>query len=401
MSNLLEKQQPSSETIHLPIGSNYVEHWSFWEAVREILQNAIDTKDYSVSRMEASGILKIKTLAGAMQLSTLMLGESSKREDESSIGKYGEGYKLALLVLCREGYDVLIKNGFDCWRVSIENHPQLNVECLTINVFRDVYIDEGDENEVSFVITGLGSDQFELIDENFIDKDMHSFAVEAESEGSYCFKYSQYESDPKKVFVGGLFVCDLPENDDYHYSYNFAPNILELDRDRKSVDSFYLQYEATKLLSSAGEFELLASMANSGATDISDYYTITSTGNSCTGIGTYDAKGNHEDNVQKFALEGFIKKHGEKAYPLLSNMDSDRTKAITEQCIELGLTPVTVTKALYDMLPKELKKISPIEIKDPISKVLEEFIASNKKHMRSKATKSLLDIIRSLKMNGK
>ena len=82
-------------------------------------------------------------------------------------------------------------------------------------------------------------------------------------------------------------------------------------------------------------------------------------------------------------------------------MDNERTKAITEQCIELGLTPVVVTKALYDMLPKELKKISPIEVKDPISKVLECFLSSNKKHMRSKASKGLLDIIKSLKMNGK
>ena len=239
MSNLLKQEQKTSETIHLPISSNYVGHWGFWEATREILQNAIDTKNYSVSRMEASGILKIKSLAGAMELSTLMLGESSKRDDENSIGKYGEGYKLALLVLCREGYDVLIKNGFDCWRVSIENHPQLNVECLTINVFHNVYIDEGDENEVSFIINGLNDEQFEMINDNFIDKNMEYFEVHAENEGSYCFEYSQYEDDPKKVFVGGLFVCDLPENDDYHYSYNFAPNVLELDRDRKSVDSFY------------------------------------------------------------------------------------------------------------------------------------------------------------------
>ena len=92
-------------------------------------------------------------------------------------------------------------------------------------------------------------------------------------------------------------------------------------------------------------------MANSGATDISDYYKISNTGGSyCAGS---DRKVKNEDNVQKFALEGFIKNHGENAYPLVSGVDNDRTKAITEQCIELGLTPVTVTKALYDMLPKE------------------------------------------------
>ena len=387
----------SQEKIYLPIGANYVEHWGFWEATREILQNAIDTKNFTVSKMESSGVLKIKSLAGAMDLSTLMLGESSKRDDADSIGKYGEGYKLALLVLCRLGYKVLVKNGFDCWRVSIEMHPQLRADCLTVDVFKDTYIDDGDANEVSFMITGLAYEDFDIIENNYLCMD--NFEVMAENEGSYCFIDSQYEDDPKKVFVGGLFVCDLPENDNYHYSYNFAPNILELDRDRKSVDDFYLQYHATKLLSSAGEFELLAELANSKATDISDYYEISSSG------GSYFAGGDkvlqNEESVQKFALEGFIKNHGEKAYPLLESMSSDRTKAVTEQCIELGLTPVTVTKALYDMLPAELKKISPVEVKDPISKVLEDFMSNNKKHMRSKANKGLLDIIKSLKINGK
>jgi hypothetical protein len=251
----------------------------------------------------------------------------------------------------------------------------------------------------------LTADNFDIIDANFISKDMECYHIEAESDNSYCFNYNivdgyEYDDDDiKKVFVGGLFVCDLPAKDNYHYSYNFAPNILELDRDRKSVDDFYLQYEATKLLSTAGKFELLASMANRKATDISDYYTISSSG-SHSGS-TYTSKGHNQDNVQKFALEGFIKNHGDKAYPLLSSLNIEQSKAITEQCIELGLTPVSVSKALYDMLPKELKKISPVDVKDPISKVLNDFMLNNKKHMRSKSFKGLMDIVKSLKMNGK
>ena len=66
-----------------------------------------------------------------------------------------------------------------------------------------------------------------------------------------------------------------------------------------------------------------------------------------------------------------------------------------------GVGKTQVTKALYDMMPKELKKIRPVDVKDQISKVLEDFIVINKKHMRSKATKGLLDIIRSRKMTGK
>ena len=388
----------NQEVIHLAISTNYVEHWGFWEATREILQNAIDTKDYDVTTMRSSGVLKIRSMSGAMDLSTLMLGESSKRNDEGSIGKYGEGYKLALLVLVRNNYEVLIKNGADCWRVSIEKHPQMGIDCLAINVFKDAYIDEEIENEVSFIINGLSYDDFYTVQSNFIDKDLSEFNVIAESEGSYCFEYSEDKEDPKKVFVGGLYVCDLPDSDDYRYSYNFAPNVLELDRDRKTVDSFYLQYEATKLLSGAGEFEVLASLANSGATDISDYYKVSEGGGSyLSGSGR---KATNEKSVKEFALQGFIKNHGENAFPISSAFNTEKKAALTDYCINAGKRPVEVKVALYDMLPKEIKEAGMYEIKEPVSVILERFLLENKKHMRSKPTKELRKIIKAIKIKG-
>ena len=388
----------NQEVIYLAISTNYVEHWGFWEATREVLQNAIDTKDYEVSTMRSSGVLKIKSMSGAMDLSTLMLGESSKRNDEGSIGKYGEGYKLALLVLVRNSYEVLIKNGSDCWRVSIDKHPQMGIDCLAIKVFKGVYIDEEIENEVSFVITGLTYDDFDIVERNFIDKDMLDFNVIAENEGSYCFEYGDYEEDPKKVFVGGLYVCDLPDSDDYRYSYNFAPNVLELDRDRKTVDGFYLQYEGTKLLSGAGEFEVLASLANIGATDVSDYYKISERGGSY--LSGSDRKATNEGSVKEFALQGFIKNHGENAFPISSNFNTEKTSALTDYCINSGKRPVVVKPALYDMLPKEIKEAGIYEIKEPVSVILERFLVENKKHIRSKPAKELSKIIKAIKIKG-
>lgn len=382
-----------NQLIHLPISTNYVGHWGFWEAIREILQNAIDTGDYSVNELQPSGIIKINSNTGAMDLSTLMLGESSKRDDSSKIGKYGEGYKLALLVLCRLGHDVLIKNGVDCWRVSIDKHPQLNTDCLTIEVIKNTYTDESDDNEVSFVISGLTDDHFEVIRANYLGESMSDFDVIAENEGSYCFEYDDY--DVRKVFVGGLFVCDLPEDKNYRYSYNFAANVLELDRDRKSVDTFYLQYEATRLLSESGDFETLSYLANNNYEDVSDYYSTT-TGSVYSSSGEVKNK----SEVMQLAFDGFIKKNGENAFPINADFNSEKRNALTKYCMSAGLIPVVVSKALYDMLPDDAKKTNSVEIKGKISTALDAFIERNKKHMRSKAKKELLAIIDSLKLNG-
>lgn len=383
-----------NQLIHLPISTNYVGHWGFWESVREILQNAIDTGDYSVNELRTSGIIKINSNAGAMDLSTLMLGESSKRDDSSKIGKYGEGYKLALLVLCRLGHDVLIKNGVDCWRVSIDKHPQLNSDCLAIEVIKNTYIDEQEDTEVSFVISGLRSDHFEIIRANYLGESMCDFNVIAENEGSYCFEYDDYE-EVRKVFIGGLFVCDLPEDKNYRYSYNFAADVLELDRDRKTVDTFYLQYEATRLLSESGDIETLSYLANSNFEDISDYYNTTS------GI-FYTSSGDRGNKIEvkKLAFDGFIKKNGENSFPINAHFDSEKKNALTKYCMSAGLIPVVVSKALYEMLPDDAKKTNSVQIKGKISTALDDFIERNKKHIRSKAKKELLEIIESLKLNG-
>lgn len=383
-----------NQLIHLPISTNYVGHWGFWEAVREILQNAIDTGDYSVNELQSVGIIKINSNAGAMDLSTLMLGESSKRDDSSKIGKYGEGYKLALLVLCRLGHEVIIKNGVDCWRVSIDKHPQLNTDCLTIEVIKNTYVDEQENTEVSFVISGLRTEHFEIIHTNYLGESMCDFNVIAENEGSYCFEYDDYK-DVRKVFVGGLFVCDLPDDKDYRYSYNFAPDVLNLDRDRKTVDTFYLQYEATRILSESGDFETLSYLANNNYDDVSDYYSTT--------IGSVHSSSGEVKNkseVMKLALDGFVKKNGENAFPISADFNSEKRNALTKYCMTSGLIPIIVSKALYDMLPDDAKKTNSVQIRGKISTALDEFIERNKKHIRSKAKKELLEIIESLKLNG-
>src|SRR5258708_26276899 len=99
----------------LPISPNYVAHWGLWESVREIFQNALDeqTRDpRCVAGIKyENGILRITSANTILNPKSLLLGATTKADDKNQRGKYGEGYKLAALVLVRMGYSVSIQTG--------------------------------------------------------------------------------------------------------------------------------------------------------------------------------------------------------------------------------------------------------------------------------------------------
>lgn len=383
--------------IHLAISTNYVSHWGFWEAVRELLQNAIDAGSEHYSEMTSNGVMKIQSSGGTLSVSSLALGESSKRDDDNLIGKYGEGYKLALLVLCRLGKRVLIKNGFDCWSVGIGTHPELDVECLVVDIHKDSYCDDLEhENCVSFVITDVTDSEFKIVQQNYINHSRiadHGIDIIAENDGSYCFTADSLH-DCHKVFVGGLYVCDL--DDSYRYSYNFKPNLLQLDRDRGAVDEFYLQREATNLFADSGNIELLIDLASQNAKDVSSYYSVkeSKSFSSCSSNG-FDGK------TVKIAVNSFKGKHGENAYPVSDDVFGDKKRIIMERCVAMGYVPVTVKKVLHEIIIKEYEgKLKVEKIHGKISDNLTGFVKKNRNKIQPIARKRLLAIIDSIKMKG-
>jgi hypothetical protein len=92
------------ESFVLTISPKYVPKWSKWEAFREVMQNIIDRK----RELEAAEIIftynpvqqrmTIGNRLSYLERKTLILGETTKLDNEDMIGQYGEGYKLALKV---------------------------------------------------------------------------------------------------------------------------------------------------------------------------------------------------------------------------------------------------------------------------------------------------------------
>lgn len=123
------------KTIELSLSPKYVSGWGVEEAVREILQNAIDQKadgaEASVSYDRET--LSILTDGARLKTSTLLLGESGK-DDERYIGKYGEGCKLALLVLTRERKPVKVVTDAETWTPEFRLSETFGEESLQIDV---------------------------------------------------------------------------------------------------------------------------------------------------------------------------------------------------------------------------------------------------------------------------
>lgn len=226
------------KTYILPISVNYVAHWGLWQAIREILQNAYDQRtrdseckvvvDWQSNVQDDKGCLTIGTSTGMLAKSTLVLGVTDKADDPAMRGQFGEGYKLALLVLCRLGHRVAIWNDREIWTPVIKFDEQFESEVLMVEV-RDNLDDE--HKGVKFLIDGINQGDWDDLQENLYPEENSDTVLETPSEEG-------------RIYVGGLFVAKA---EGYRFGYAFKPGTVKLDRDRGMVEGFDLGYQASKL----------------------------------------------------------------------------------------------------------------------------------------------------------
>jgi len=89
----------------LTMSIDYVPNWGFWEGVRELTQNWIDSKkmgyDGDVS-LSQSGVLSFVNKNIIIDRSDIaLLGRTNKRNNDALIGMHGDGLKTGLLALTR------------------------------------------------------------------------------------------------------------------------------------------------------------------------------------------------------------------------------------------------------------------------------------------------------------
>lgn len=239
----------------LSLSKKYVSDWGYLQAIREILQNAIDSDSELEVSFKGEDLI-ITSIDCSIGKDTLILGETGKR-DSNLIGQFGEGYKLALLVLLREGYGVSIENGNKLWEPKFEMSKNFGIEVLTI---KETELEDG--KDLSFIISG--SHDIPSLFDNF------PILSECLSGKKYsCIKGAPYgevildKKHKNNIYVGGLFVESI---ENLCYGYNLEPQHVTLDRDRRSIDTDELvELIEDIFISSGGGFEELRNIVINGS----------------------------------------------------------------------------------------------------------------------------------------
>jgi hypothetical protein len=238
-----------SKTYELPLSPNYVKDWGLWEAFREILQNAIDFGEFDLLAGQHS--ISIVSKGATLDVSTLVLGTSSKGAGD--IGKYGEGYKLALLVLARAGISVDLRHGTKSWTPEFGRSDTFN--CDVLKIHEEEY--DVDAGCVSWTLLGLQEDEVIDLMSKYIGFDGDAILDDPEQAG--------------KIYVKGLYVTTIVG---FEKGYNFDVGQIPLNRDRNMSITYNVQLATSKLLGETGDgkFVLKNMLADSHDTWVMPYF---------------------------------------------------------------------------------------------------------------------------------
>jgi hypothetical protein len=197
------------------MSAEYCSDWGYLEALREVAQNALDL-DCEASYEIFNQAIVVQTFDTEIPLNCFTLGVSQK--SDGSIGKYGEGLKLAMMILTRLETNPVIFTG----KSKISGQFRTNeitredTFCLVFEVL------EYSSSDTIFTCDLLDSYKSE------IQKKLTPF-------GSFLGKPEHFDvvGEGGDIYVNGLFVC---RDKELTHSYNFAPDAIELNRDRNMVD---------------------------------------------------------------------------------------------------------------------------------------------------------------------
>lgn len=224
------------------ISENYISDWTIQDALRELYQNFIDYGEYQVdivNKEEGFDNYIFSNNFEPESTDLLIIGDSNKTE--TARGKYGEGLKMAALVILRNEGRLLINTTHFSARFILVDNEYTNIKTL------GVIIDES--------LLGLKVNNFDVsiwIPEGEIakyqDKLIKPIDVIHTKEG-----YGSIVNKPKgSLYVGGLFVCVL---NDLNYAYDILPKHIQLDRDRKVPQNFEVKWAISKIQETYTEFD--------------------------------------------------------------------------------------------------------------------------------------------------
>lgn len=287
----------------LSLHPDYVPDWTLVDGVREFLQNALDQQivnprnKMTVNYDEETQRLRIGSKSSSLDKASLLLGCSSKGNDADLVGQFGEGYKLGLLVLTRAGKKVVIENYIkrELWTAKIINSRRYDSQLLCVDVEKYTFTTPP-TSDLTFDIHPISKEEWESIVKSNINLREYPECLET-SAGKILLS----ANEAGKAYVNGLFICATESK----YGYDFSPKAIKLDRDRKFIRDFELNWATSKMWLRFPKDPRFLELVKAEAPD--------------TEHASNNVWGDHM--AVAIAYAAFIEEHGIDAYPVSSEQE--------------------------------------------------------------------------------
>lgn len=312
----------------LSISADYVPSWGVTEAVREFFQNSIDEEmrdssnkmffDYDYTEQ----IVRIGNKHSDLDIKTLLFGVTNKANDDAMIGNYGEGYKIATVVLLRLGKTIMFRNYCrrEIWKPRLVNSRKYGgVKVPTFFVESVPIWESVPEHSLTIEIGGITQEEYEAIKKSNLH--LQEDVERRDADDGAILPEKDFKG---KIFVGGLYICT---DNNLDYGVDFAPKTVHLERDRSMVYGFDVQWHIARIVEQLEDEEITKQTLNNGYAS--------------TYINEYAVPQNIADEI----ASEFIAKHGIKAAPVSNQSDLDHMK-------KKGYKAVLVTAAKQKIIMK-------------------------------------------------
>lgn len=314
----------------LTIDPNYVPHWSIFDALRELFQNALDESSLcptnSMEVIRDGETLKICTKNASLSKATLLIGNSSKRDDSSTIGQEGEGYKLASLVLLRLGHNILIHNYSEkeLWTPKIINSRRFGSKLLVVDT--EKYLWNSPPNyDLTFEVDGITDEIYEELQTKVLQlRDDEPELIQTD-----IGQILTGENEVGRIYVNGLFVTTIEEG--YKYGYNLLPKDINLDRDRRAVNNFDLSWQTSKMWAKIENQNLVNDLIDKGYADVRYLHSTLNYGDDL--------------RVRDNTFNKFQDEHGENAVPVVDQEEMEYVQSKYSNA-----TPIIVNTAKHELI---------------------------------------------------
>lgn len=246
-------------TFELSLTRDYVSRWGMVHAVRELIQNALDSESPFVYEFalepDKSWTLKLRSEFTTLTPNTLLLGTTSKAKAEDAIGSFGEGYKIALLVLTRLGHGVDIFNGDVLWRPAFRYSRAFGEDLLVVE---ESPIPDRANKGLTFVVRGLDDAGVAEVRASCLRMQENVGAIRQTEFGDILL------DQPGRLYVGSLFVAKTQ----LKYGYDIKPRFIQLERDRQTVHDWDLKALTVKAWYATGDSRKVAELIAAEAPDV-------------------------------------------------------------------------------------------------------------------------------------